>query len=195
MLKIPTVQTEKPYWSYAKCFCLCLFTRNCWWICNSFPGLSRAKMALHNIPLNFLCEEWLGGLFFSRSVFKMIRSFHVLVDFFFQLNMTCTWRAELTGIHAPFFVWVMNFQPLDFIWINKSHQTIYSLWKNEIRQYVIFCHLRLVKTRKIKTNWFVNFLKFFYFYVKGAKNRRLRWEEQRGTNFYGRHSATDVSKM
>ena len=71
----------------------------------------------------------------------------------------------------------------------------FSLWKNEIRQYVIFCHLRLVKTRKIKTNWFVNFLNFFYFYVKGAKNRPLRWEEQRGTNFYGRHSATDVSKM
>ena len=37
--------------------CLCLFTRNCRWICNSFPGLSHAKMALHNIPLNFLCEE------------------------------------------------------------------------------------------------------------------------------------------
>ena len=113
----------------------------------------------------------------------------------FQLNMTCTWRAKLNVIHALFFVWVMNFQPLDFIWINKSHETIYGLWKNEIRQYVIFCHLRLVKTRKIKTNWFVNFLKFFYFYVKGAKNRPLRWEEQRGTNFYGRHSATDVSKM
>ena len=194
MLKIPTVQTEKPYWSYAKCFCLCLFTRNCWWICNSFPGVSHAKMALHNIPLNFLCEEWLGGLFFSRSVFKMIRSCPRGL-LLFQLNMTCTWRAELNVIHAPFFVWVMNFQPLDFIWINKSHQTIYSLWKNEIRQYVIFCHLRLVKKRKIKTNWFVNFLKFFYFYVKGAKNRPLRWEEQRGTNFYGRHSATDVSKM
>ena len=80
MLRIPTVQTEKLHWSYAKCFCLCLFTRNCRWICNSFPGLSRAKMALHNIPLNFLCEEWLSGLFSSRSVFKMIRSFHVLVD-------------------------------------------------------------------------------------------------------------------
>ena len=100
MLKIPTVQTEKPYWSYAKCFCLCLFTRNCRWICNSFPGVSRAKMALLNIPLNFLCEAWLGGFFFLKNRYdfflhlvlneKIFSFYHEL--FLFYLS---EWRAEL----------------------------------------------------------------------------------------------------
>ena len=147
-------------------------------------------------PLTFYAKNNWAGFFFIKKRVQDVKVFSCLRGLLlFQLNVTCTWRAELNVIHSLFFVWVMNFQPLDFIWINKSHETIYGLWKNEIRQYVIFCHLRLVKTRKIKTNWFVNFLKFFYFYVKGPINLPLRWEEQRGTSFYGRHSATDVSKM
>lgn len=56
-----------------------------------------------------------------------------------------------------FFVWIISvvrswpgfWQEMDSRWINKSQkQTSNDSWKNEIRHHVIFCSIRLVKTRK-----------------------------------------------
>ena len=110
MLRIPTVQTEKPYWSYAKCFCLCLFTRNCRWICNSFPGLSRAKMALHNIPLNFLCGAWLGGFFSQESLWFLLTSCFKWEDLFI-LSWTISFLFE----------WMKS-------WFRRDSWIIFSAW-------------------------------------------------------------------
>ena len=56
-----------------------------------------------------------------------------------------------------FFVWIISvvrswpgfWQETDSRWINESQkQTSNDSWKNEIRHHVIFCSIRLVKTRK-----------------------------------------------
>lgn len=56
-----------------------------------------------------------------------------------------------------FFVWIISvvrswpgfWQEMDSRWINESQkQTSNDSWKNEIRHHVIFCSIRLVKTRK-----------------------------------------------
>ena len=95
MLKIPTVQTEKPYWSNAKCFRVCAsslviageyVTRSQVFLMQRWPFIT--------FPLTFYAKNNWAGFFLSRSVFKMLRSFHVFVDYFF-FNWTWLVLEEL----------------------------------------------------------------------------------------------------
>ena len=92
-------------------------------------------MALLNIPLNFLCEAWLGGFFFLKNRYdfflhrvlneKIFSFYHEL--FLFYLS---EWRAELDVTHESFFL-RDYFRPLDFIWIDGLNIIRYA-WKDQI---------------------------------------------------------------
>ena len=76
-----------------------------------------------------------------------------------QINMRIpfTFYVKHDQAFFFFFVWIISvvrswpgfWQEMDSRWINKSQkQTSNDSWKNEIRHHVIFCSIRLVKTRK-----------------------------------------------
>ena len=79
-------------------------------------------MALLNIPLNFLCEAWLGGFFFLKNRYDFFL-YRVLNEKIFSfchelfLFYLSEWRAELDVAHESFFL-RDYFRSLDFIWID-----------------------------------------------------------------------------
>ena len=113
-----------------------------------FPKLKILPCVFYEGALYFLREAWLGRFILSWIVFynffirdswlKMVRSFHVHVNEFFQFNMTREWRFELNVIREPLcFAWWISaillfwkyrysfrtaearfWQDMDFIWID-----------------------------------------------------------------------------
>ena len=100
-----------------------------------------------------------------------------------QINMRIPFTFYVKHDQAFFFVWIISvvrswpgfWQEMDSRWINKSQkQTSNDSWKNEIRHHVIFCSIRLVKTRKselliIVLNFVWRETSFWYFFVMHEK--------------------------